>query len=241
MTSSPTWSLPSRPIVEITRAAHDLIIATVRDDTHHSLEIGGALVGSALEQRTITRATGPGPTVQRRRNTMRFDWLVDLQQQAGNDACLGLWHSHPNGDTGRMSRTDIDTFRGLRSKLYRPLDRLIAIIVEPSDPRLRTSRKGWTNPRLTAWLIGAHDYKLASLRIADTPSPRRGRPRQTPTSPAPTRGASTTRPKIKVFIAKTKFTTEYGGERVQIAAGEHIVPGHQIAKQHPDKFTEQWR
>jgi proteasome lid subunit RPN8/RPN11 len=101
---------------------------------------------------TITDASGPGES-DRYWDRMHLSWrYVDVFEDAvrgTGSTCVGIWHSHPEGDSGEPSDADIAMFAsGLRH--YRA-DAFYGLIY--------TTEAGAVYPGLDAWVVRDDDNR----------------------------------------------------------------------------------
>jgi integrative and conjugative element protein (TIGR02256 family) len=104
--------------VLFTRSAQETLLSRAFWQTGiDGLETGGWLIGANTDRGVVVRrATSPGPTAQRRRDSFVDDLYAmsrfELERLWGDplSSRVGSWHTHPTG-TARPSNGDLESWR----------------------------------------------------------------------------------------------------------------------------------
>lgn len=124
-------------------------------------ETGGVLMGywHTIDCAVVTAAIGPGPNAIHERHSFEPDYAWQLsaiaehyQRSGRRETYIGDWHTHPDANTGHLSRTDRRVLRQIiKAPAARSAAPLMAIFHgDDSDWRLSVWR-AQLSPRPILW------------------------------------------------------------------------------------------
>jgi proteasome lid subunit RPN8/RPN11 len=162
MNASPTKTAPAvkeepakaEPVIVIT----DVALESMASELFWSTRLDGCETGGCLYGRTkgnivtITRATGPGKKAERGKFRLKIDDVMSHNWEIEDSVEVGLWHSHPNGDS-RPSRADRMAWLSgfARCGKETKLGAYAALIF--SDPE----ETNWVNPQVHGWVLDVRE------------------------------------------------------------------------------------
>ena len=145
----------AEPVIAITDVALESMASELFWSTRlDGCETGGCLFGKVRGNIvTLTRASGPGRRAERGKYRLKIDDAMAGGWEIDDDVSeVGLWHSHPNGDS-RPSREDRMAWLSgfARCKKETKLGAYAALIF--SDPE----ETNWVNPQVHGWVLDVRE------------------------------------------------------------------------------------